>query len=75
LRKYEFAILKLLLENPGRVFSRTQIMERIWEDPQMSLERTIDTHVKVIRAQLKDVSDEEWILTHRGLGYSFKELT
>lgn len=73
LRRYEFGILKFLLEHPGRVFSRSQIMDRVWQEPDMSLERTIDTHVKVIRAKLKNISDEEIIQTHRGLGYSIKD--
>lgn len=73
LRRYEFGILKYLLENPGRVFSRSQIMDRVWHEPDMSLERTIDTHIKVIRAKLKKITDEEIIQTHRGLGYSIKD--
>lgn len=73
LRRYEFGILKYLLENPGRVFSRAQIMNKVWHEPDMSLERTIDTHIKVIRAKLKNISDEEIIQTHRGIGYSIKE--
>lgn len=73
LRRYEFGILKFLLEHPGRVFSRSQIMEKVWHEPDMSLERTIDTHIKVIRAKLKNISDEEIIQTHRGLGYSIKD--
>lgn len=73
LRRYEFGILKFLLEHPGRVFSRSQIMDRVWTEPDMSLERTIDTHIKVIRSKLKSISDEEIIQTHRGLGYSIKD--
>jgi len=73
LRRYEFGILKFLLENPGRVYSRAQIMEKVWIEPDMSLERTIDTHIKVIRAKIKGLSDEEIIVTHRGLGYSVKD--
>jgi two-component system catabolic regulation response regulator CreB len=73
LRRYEFGILKFLLENPGRVFSRSQIMDKVWHEPDMSLERTIDTHIKVIRAKIKTISDEEIIQTHRGLGYSIKD--
>lgn len=73
LRRYEFGILKFLLENPGRVYSRSQIMDRVWHEPDMSLERTIDTHIKVIRAKLKKISDNEIIQTHRGLGYSIKD--
>lgn len=73
LRRYEFGILKFLLEHPGRVYSRSQIMDRVWHEPDMSLERTIDTHVKVIRAKLKKITEEEIIQTHRGLGYSIKD--
>lgn len=73
LRRYEFGILKFFLEHPGRVFSRGQIMDHVWHEPDMSLERTIDTHVKVIRAKLKKISNEEIIQTHRGLGYSIKD--
>jgi len=73
LRRYEFGILKFLLEHPGRVFSRSQIMDRVWHEPDMSLERTIDTHIKVIRAKLKQITDDELIQTHRGLGYSIKD--
>ncbi len=73
LRKYEFGILKVLLDHPGRVFSRSQIMEQVWQEPDMSLERTIDTHIKVIRAKIKKLTDDEIIQTHRGLGYSIKD--
>lgn len=72
LRRYEYGILKFLLENPGRVYSRAQIMDAIWEEPDMSLERTIDTHIKVIRAKIREITDEEIVLTHRGFGYSVK---
>lgn len=72
LRKYEFSILRFFLEHPGKVYSRTQIMESIWHDPDMSMERTVDTHIKVIRSQLKRFTEKEFILTHRGFGYSFE---
>ncbi len=73
LRRYEFGILKFLLEHPGHVYSRAQIMDKVWHEPDMSLERTIDTHIKVIRSKLKKISDEEIIQTHRGVGYSIKD--
>ena len=74
LSKYEFGILSLLLKRRGQVYSRQQIMEQVWESPDMSLERTVDTHIKTIRAKIKTVSSEEILVTHRGLGYSVKEL-
>lgn len=73
LRRYEFGLLKVLLNAPGRVYSRNQLMDAVWESPDMSLSRTVDTHIKVIRSQIKKWSEKEWIITHRGLGYSLAE--
>ena len=74
LSRYEFGILEMLIRRPGFVFSRQQIMETVWEEPDMSLERTVDTHVKTIRSKIKEIDDsEEYIITHRGIGYSLKE--
>lgn len=76
LSRYEFKIFELLIKNPGRVFSRERIMNRIWEDPAMTLERTVDAHIKTIRHKIREIdSKEEYIITHRGSGYSFNELT
>lgn len=73
LSRYEYRILKALVEHPGRVFSRQQLMDQAWEDPDMSLERTVDTHIKTIRRKLKAVRPEEDpIATHRGFGYSLE---
>jgi len=74
LSRCEFRLLEVLLRNPGRVYSRTQLMERAWEEPEMSLERTVDAHVKSIRKKLRAANpDDDAIVTHRGLGYSMKE--
>jgi two-component system catabolic regulation response regulator CreB len=74
LSRYEYGILAFLLKHPGRVYSRTQLMEAVWEEPEMSLERTIDAHVKAIRGKLRAIApDEEIIETHRGFGYSISE--
>lgn len=75
LRRYEFGIVKYLMSRPGWVFSRTQIMNEIWQSPEMSLERTVDTHIKSIRRKIKKYTSDEWIVTHRGIGYSFKEVS
>ena len=72
LSRYEYRILKLLIESKGRVLSRNQIMESVWEEPDMSLERTVDAHIKTIRKKLKSVNQIDPITTHRGLGYSLK---
>jgi two-component system catabolic regulation response regulator CreB len=71
LSRYEFGLLKALVERPGIVFSRAQLMEKVWEAPDMSLERTVDSHVKAIRAKIRRLdTGTEWIETHRGFGYS-----
>jgi two-component system catabolic regulation response regulator CreB len=71
LSRYEYRLLKALIDNPGRVFSRQQLMNKAWEDPDMSLERTVDTHIKTIRRKLKNIRpDSDPIVTHRGFGYS-----
>jgi two-component system catabolic regulation response regulator CreB len=74
LSRYEYRLLLVLVRRPGRVFSREQLMALAWESPEMSLERTVDTHIKTIRAKLKAVDPaDDHIVTHRGLGYSLKE--
>ena len=71
LARYEFLLLALLAERPGVVHSRSQILDALWPAASGSMERTIDTHVKTLRAKLKDAgADPETIRTHRGLGYS-----
>lgn len=71
LTRYEYLILLTLLGQPQRVFSRAQIMEQVWEQPETSLERAVDTHIKSLRGKLKSVnSNADPITTHRGLGYS-----
>lgn len=73
LTRYEYGLLTALMRAPGRVYSRTQLMEKVWESPDMSLERTVDTHVKGLRMKLRERDPREFIVTHRGIGYSFTE--
>lgn len=76
LSRYEYEILCLLTRRPGQVFSRQQIMELAWEEPDASMERTVDAHVRNLRAKLKVVAPEhDPIVTHWGVGYSLKEET
>jgi len=72
LTRYEFRLMRVFLTNQGRVFSRGQLMDLVWEEPDCSLERTVDAHIKQLRAKLREMGkSEEMIRTHRGLGYSF----
>ncbi len=71
LTRYEYRLLALLLSSPGRVFTREQIMDRVWSDASETSDRSIDTHIKTLRAKLRAADpDGEHIVTHRGTGYS-----
>lgn len=70
----EYRLLMALRERPGRVFSRDELLERAWEDPGSATDRTIDAHVRSLRAKLKASGAPELLIrTHRGFGYSFCE--
>jgi two-component system catabolic regulation response regulator CreB len=73
LTRYEYGLLAALLQRPGAVLSRTQLMDRVWGDALESGDRTVDTHIKTLRAKLREVAPEvDPIRTHRGLGYSLE---
>jgi two-component system catabolic regulation response regulator CreB len=74
LSRYEFNILKTFISRPGHVFSRDKLMDMAWEEPEASLDRTVDAHIKNIRAKLRNIEPgSDPIITHRGIGYSLKE--
>ena len=74
LTRNEYRLLGVLLKAPGRVFSREQLMAAAWEDPGAAMDRTVDAHVKTLRAKLRHAgAGDEAIVTHRGLGYSLRE--
>jgi len=71
LTRYEFLLLKTLINQPQRVFSRNQLMDIVWVNAENTLERTVDAHIKTLRAKLREVNAEsDVIVTHRGMGYS-----
>lgn len=67
----EFGILRLLMEHPGRVFSREEILYNVWEKDTYVLERTIDVHITRIRAKLGTFGEQ--IVNRQGYGYCFSE--
>jgi two-component system catabolic regulation response regulator CreB len=70
----EFKLLAALAKQPGRVYSRSQLMDAAWEEPEAAMERTVDAHIKSLRAKMNAVRDGiEPVQTHRGLGYSLRE--
>jgi two-component system catabolic regulation response regulator CreB len=71
LTRYELGLLMALLQRPGAVLTRAQLLARAWDEGGDSSDRTIDTHIKTLRAKLRAVSaDTDPIRTHRGIGYS-----
>lgn len=74
LSRYEYGILRLLVRKPGRVFTRDELLDQVWEDGSGSLDRTVDAHIKTLRAKLKVVAPQtEPIRTSRGSGYALAE--
>lgn len=69
----EFALLHLLAANPGRVFNREYLLERIWSDDYAGLDRTVDTHVLRLRKKLGGAGTvADRIVTLWGVGYKFE---
>ena len=70
----EFEILSVLARNPGRVFSRTMILDRLWGDSSYRDPRTIDVHIRHLREKIEhDPKDPEFLFTVRGVGYHFRD--
>ncbi|WP_111112078.1 two-component system response regulator CreB [Stenotrophomonas maltophilia] len=73
LTRYEYALLEALLQRPGAILSRAQLMDRGWDSSADSADRTVDTHVKTLRAKLRAAgASDDPIRTHRGLGYALE---
>jgi two-component system catabolic regulation response regulator CreB len=73
LTRYEYRLLAVLLARPGAIVGREQLMDDVWRDALETVDRTVDTHIKTLRAKLRQIApDREPIATHRGLGYSVK---
>jgi len=73
LTRYEYALLAALLQRPGAILSRAQLMDRGWDSDADSADRTVDTHVKTLRIKLRAAGAEpDPIRTHRGVGYALE---
>ena len=68
----EFKLLRILMEAPHRVFSRDQLLERVWQNNLNVETRTVDVHIGRLRKQLRQVSNADVIRTVRGFGYSLE---
>jgi two-component system catabolic regulation response regulator CreB len=74
LSRYEYGVLRLLVQKPGRVFTRDELLQKVWGDANDSFDRTVDAHIKTLRAKLKVVAPGlEPIRTLRGTGYALNE--
>ncbi len=74
LSRTEFELLHTFIRRPGRVFTRDQLMTSVWDEPEASMDRTVDAHIKNLRAKLKAVKPGlDPIVTHRGTGYALRE--
>lgn len=73
LTRYEYRLLALMLRHPGHIYSRAQLMDAVWHDAPDTIDRTVDTHIKTVRAKLRTLdADSDPIRTHRGMGYSIE---
>jgi two-component system catabolic regulation response regulator CreB len=73
LTRYEYVLLAALLQRPGAILSRAQLMDRGWDSDADSADRTVDTHIKTLRTKLRAAgADNDPIRTHRGLGYALE---
>jgi two-component system catabolic regulation response regulator CreB len=74
LSRYEYGVLRMLVQKPGRVFTRDELLLKVWGDANDSFDRTVDAHIKTLRAKLKTVAPAlEPIRTLRGTGYALNE--
>ncbi|OGQ78428.1 MAG: DNA-binding response regulator [Deltaproteobacteria bacterium RIFCSPLOWO2_12_FULL_60_19] len=70
----EFELLRFLVQNPGRVLSRDQLLDRVWGGEVFVDSRTVDVHIRRLRKAIeKNDRKPEWVLTVRGVGYKFDE--
>ena len=73
LRKKEFALLRLLLENPGRVLTREVLIDRVWGSDYVGDTKTLDVHIKRLRTLIEDdPKNPTHITTVRGVGYRYE---
>jgi two-component system alkaline phosphatase synthesis response regulator PhoP len=70
LPKKEFELLELLTTKPGKVFTREEILGKVWGNETIVGERTIDVHIRKLREKIGD----DYIRTIKGVGYTYNEV-
>ncbi|MBQ5564976.1 MAG: response regulator transcription factor [Clostridia bacterium] len=73
LSKHEFALLKLLMENPNRTCTKSMIYDNVWDYENSADDNTLNVHISKLRKKLKQYSDEDYIETVWGIGYRLKK--
>ena len=71
LPRKEFEILAILLDNPGRIFSREELMQRVWPDNVVVVDRTVDVHVARIRSKIAPYGKN--LISRSGYGYGWQD--
>ena len=66
----EFKLLHFLLTHPGRIYSRTQLLDQVWGDHVYIEERTVDVHIRRLRKALNEYTDVDLVRTVRSAGYA-----
>lgn len=74
LTRTEYAILKLLMQNPSQVITKTQLLERISEDTPDCTENSLKTHISHLRSKLREVTGKDYIEAVWGIGFKMKEI-
>jgi two-component system alkaline phosphatase synthesis response regulator PhoP len=70
----EFRLLQFFIGHPGRVYSREQLLDRVWGDEAFVEPRTVDVHISRLRRAIEaDKESPRYILTVRGIGYKFSD--
>jgi two-component system alkaline phosphatase synthesis response regulator PhoP len=71
----EFKLLHFFTSHPGRVYSRDQLLDRVWGDEAFVEPRTVDVHISRLRGAIEpDKENPQYILTVRGIGYKFADI-
>ena len=72
----EFKLLQFFIGHPGRVYSREQLLDRVWGDEAFVEPRTVDVHISRLRGVIEpDKETSRYILTVRGIGYKFADIS
>ncbi|MGM0369894.1 MAG: winged helix-turn-helix domain-containing protein [Bacillota bacterium] len=69
----EFDLLSILIKHPGQVFSRDNLLEKVWDYNYHGDTRTVDVHIRRLRKKISQYSSQQHIITVRGVGYKFKD--